>query len=200
MKTGYRIAAVVLGLVVFPVAARAAALDEADPLGDISLDMQLVVEELSDLSTGEPTRETQGVIVDKLDQLIAQLEKECEACRGNGSGANPNRPLADSVIIGGPGGSGDLHAPKREGRDWGKLPEKERERILQSLTEGFPAHYQKILERYYKRLADDGTDAADEAPADDEAADDGAEPTESTDEPADEPAAAEAPAGDGTEE
>ena len=172
MRTGNWIAAVVAGLSLLASGGAAADLDDSDPLGDISLDMQLVVEELSDLSTGEPTRETQGTIVDKLDLLIAKLEKECEACRGSGSGANPNRPLADSVIVGGPGGSGDLHAPKREGRDWGKLPEKERERILQSMEEGFPAHYQNILERYYKRLADNG---AEEESAEEEGAEDEAE-------------------------
>ena len=59
---------------------------------------------------------------------------------------------------------GDLHAAKSGGKKWGELPPHQRDKILQSLTEGFPAHYQQILERYYKRLAEekpvDQTDAA----------------------------------------
>jgi hypothetical protein len=67
--------------------------------------------------------------------------------------------LADSVIIGGPGGSGDLHSARDQGDQWGQLPPHQRDRILQSLTEGFPAHYQRILERYYRRLAEEAPDS-----------------------------------------
>ena len=41
---------------------------------------------------------------------------------------------------------------------------KERERILQSMNEGFPSHYAKLLERYYTRLADEKSAASDEKP------------------------------------
>ena len=127
-----------------------------DPLGDITIDMSVVLRDLSKLSTGKPTQKTQKIVVKKLDELIARLEKECAACRGGGaSGANPTRPLADSVVVGGPGGIGDLHAPRDGDKKWGELPAHQRDRILQSLTEGFPAHYQRILERYYRRLAEE---------------------------------------------
>jgi hypothetical protein len=130
-------------------------LSDADPLGGVTEDMADVCEELMSLSTGEVPQQTQRTIVSKLDKIIDMLEQECAKCRGGGSGANPNKPLADSAIIGGPGGSGDLHAERSAGKDWAQLPAKERERIMQSLTEGFPAHYQRILERYYKRLAEE---------------------------------------------
>lgn len=131
-------------------------LSEEDPLGDIAADMAIVVRDLSKLSTGKPTQKTQKIVVEKLDALIVRLEKECAACRGGGaSGANPTRPLADSVIIGGPGGIGDLHAPREGDKKWGKLPPHQRDRIRQSLTEGFPAHYRQLLERYYRRLAEE---------------------------------------------
>ena len=127
-----------------------------NPIAKIADEMHIVVGELSDLSTGEPTQEKQQQIVKKLDEIIAQLEKECEACKKAGkSGNNPNKPLADSVIVGGPGGIGDLHAPRPGGKQWGDLPPHQRDRILQSLENGFPAHYQRILERYYRRLAEE---------------------------------------------
>lgn len=132
-----------------------------DPLGDIALEMDRVVIDLSGLATGEPTQQAQKKIVGKLDTLIARLEEEAQSSRGNGSGANPTRPLADSQIIGGPGGIGDLHAARKAGKQWGELPPHQRDRIVQSLTEGFPAHYQKILERYYKRLAEETPAPAD---------------------------------------
>lgn len=139
-----------------------------DPLGELTLEMEQVVIDLSGMATDSPVQESQKQIVTRLDQLIEQLEKESEQMRGGSSSANPMRPMNDSLIKGGPGGIGDLHAARKTGKQWAELPPHERDRIVQSMTEGFPAHYQKILERYYKRLAE-------ETPASSAAEDDGAE-------------------------
>lgn len=48
-----------------------------------------------------------------------------------------------------------MHAARQKGKNWGELPPKERDRILQSRNQGFPANYDKVLERYYKRLAEE---------------------------------------------
>ena len=153
-------------LLLLPVGARAQGVSGGSPLAGIVVDMSMVVYDLSQLSTGEPTQKKQEVIIKKLDDLIAELEKECEACRGGTSGANPSRPLADSAIIGGPGGIGDLHAPRQGGKKFGKLPPHERDRITQSLTEGFPSRYGRLLERYYRRLAEERPVDNAAAPAD----------------------------------
>lgn len=129
--------------------------EQADPLGELALQMEQVVIDLSGMTTGEPVQETQKDIVTRLDKLIEELEKESEQMRGGSSSANPMRPMNDSMIKGGPGGIGDLHAARKTGKQWAELPPHERDRIVQSMTEGFPAHYQKILERYYKRLAEE---------------------------------------------
>lgn len=148
-------AAALLLLVAFSAPAQDDEMEDVviDPLTDLALDMEAVAADLSVQETGQTTQETQATIVRKLDALIEQLERELEAGAGGASGANPQRPLQDSMIIGGPGGMGDLRTPRDLGKNWGELPPKERERILQSLTEGFPPHYQKILEHYYRRLA-----------------------------------------------
>jgi len=148
-----------------------------DPIGELALEMEEVVVDLSGLNTGKnPTQETQETIVTKLDELIAKLEKECEACRGGSVNPNPNKPAADSTVRQGPGGMGDLHAARKTGKQWAELPPHQRDKITQSMTEGFPAHYQKILERYYKRLAEEksapdaGGEESGESDAGDEAA------------------------------
>jgi hypothetical protein len=130
-------------------------LADEHPLDDIAAEMGLVVAELGKLSTGEDTQETQKDVVRKLDVLIAELDKQCQACKGGASSGNPTNPLRDSMIVGGPGGIGKLHAPEQTGRSWGQLPPHERDRILQSMSEGFPPHYQAVLERYYIRLAEE---------------------------------------------
>jgi hypothetical protein len=100
-------------------------------------------------------QETQKDAVEKLDKLIVELEKQAQANDGSMSSANPSRPMADSKIKSGPGGIGKLHAADQDGKHWAELPAHERERILQSMTEGFPAHYQGILETYFKRIAEE---------------------------------------------
>ena len=126
--------------------------DVLDPLGEVIVDMQMAGGRLSKLLTDKPTQQKQKDAVDKLDALIKLLE---EQRRQGQSGANPIRPADKSTIMSGPGGSGPLHAANRNGKGWGQLPAHKRQQILQSMTEGFPAHYQQILERYYRRLAEE---------------------------------------------
>lgn len=140
---------------------------ELTPLDGVIVDMQVAGGRLSKFLTDKPTQQKQQDAIDKLDALIKVFEQRRRQMGGR-SGANPDRPLADSIIIGGPGGSGPLHAANRQGRDWGKLPPHKREQILQSMTEGFPPHYQRLLERYYRRLAEERP--ADEMPDDESAA------------------------------
>src|SRR5206468_12093468 len=115
--------------------------------------------------TGKPVQTEQKAIVRDLDQLIASLEKQCQACRGGMKRNNPTRGMADSTISSGTGGIGTLVNPAESGKDWGKLSGRERDRILQSMSEGFPPEYRTVLERYYRRLAEEkGGPAAGAAP------------------------------------
>lgn len=125
-----------------------------DPLGDVIVDMQVAGGRLGKLLTDKPTQLKQKDAVDKLDSLIKLLE-ERRRRQGGGGGANPDKPAEQSIIMSGPGGSGPLHAARRNGNSWGQLPAHKRQEILQSMTEGFPSHYQQILARYYQRLAEE---------------------------------------------
>jgi hypothetical protein len=153
------------------LAARAAAQDEFDelPLDGVIADMQVAGGRLARFFTDKPTQQKQQDAVEKLDALIKLLEQRRQQQQGRGpSSANPDEPLQDSIVKEGPGGSGPLHAADRRGKSWGQLPAHKREQILQSMTEGFPPHYQQLLERYYRRLAEERP--LDEAPPESEAA------------------------------
>ena len=151
-------AAVATGFCVFCLS-NASAADEkersADPLGDIAQDMKAASRWLGKLSTDVLTQETQKDAVDKLDVLIAELEKQAQQFKAGQSSPNPSKPLPDSMIKAGPGGMGKLHGPNDDGKHWAELPPHERERILQSMNDGFPAHYQSVLAQYFKRLAEE---------------------------------------------
>ena len=114
-----------------------------------------VTDELNRKQTGKPVQTEQKQIVDDLDKLIASLEKKCENCRNGRKNNRPSRPLPESVIRQGTGGVGDLVDPRESAKDWAKLSDRERDRILQSMSEGFPPEYRVVLERYYRRLAEE---------------------------------------------
>jgi hypothetical protein len=121
----------------------------------ISTKMTEVVGGLAKPETGPPVQEQQKTIVRDLDALIASLERECEACRNGMKRNNPRNGMPDSMISRGTGGVGSLVDPRESQKDWAKLSSRERDRILQSMSEGFPPEYRQVLERYYRRLAEE---------------------------------------------
>jgi len=128
---------------------------EIPTVSGISTKMSGVAADLGKTKTGEPVQKQQQVVLHDLDVLIAELEKQCQACRNGIKKNNPTRPLADSVIRSGTGGIGNLVDPGASNKDWAKLSSRERDRILQSMSEGFPPEYRTVLERYYRRLAEE---------------------------------------------
>ena len=132
---------------------------------DIAGKMTGVVDDLGRKQTGEPVQGDQKAIVRDLDELIASLERECEACRNGIKKNKPTRGMDDSRISTGNGEMGPLGNPADGGKDWGQLSNRERDRILQSMSEGFPPEYRTVLERYYRRLAEEKSAKAPATPA-----------------------------------
>jgi hypothetical protein len=139
---------------------------QKDPLKYVAGDMTIIHGDLSADRTGKPVQVKQERVVKQLDTLIAMLEKQCKG-GGAGGSRNPSRPLARSVIAGGPGGQGEMINADDQTKQWGNLPPRQREAIMQSQTEGFPQGYEAILQSYYRRLAQEQTadDAGSEAAA-----------------------------------
>ncbi|HEY2155872.1 MAG TPA: hypothetical protein VGH33_09595, partial [Isosphaeraceae bacterium] len=108
---------------------------------DIANKMSGVVDELGKKVTDAPVQGKQKVIVRDLDALIASLEKQYEQNRNGVKRNRPMRGMDESEIRRGTGEIGDLTNPGDGSKDWGKLSERERDRILQSMTEGFPPEY-----------------------------------------------------------
>jgi len=138
------------------------------PAAAIAVKMANVTDELNRTVTGKPVQVEQKAIVRDLDVLIASLEKQCEACKSGMKRNDPNRGMADSTIGRGTGGIGTLLNPSDNGKDWSKLSGPERDRILQSMSEGFPPEYRTVLERYYRRLAEEKSSSSPRAKASDD--------------------------------
>jgi len=147
----FGLAALLAGLLTAPIPTASAADIKAE---EIAGKMSVVVDDLGRKQTGDPVQGEQKAIVQDLDALIALLEKECQNCRG-GVKRNGGPGAAESTISRGTGEMGPLINPDDGGKDWGKLSDRERDRILQSMSEGFPPEYRTVLERYYRRLAEE---------------------------------------------
>jgi hypothetical protein len=124
--------------------------------------------------------EAQEQVVAQLDQLIAELSKQCNCSGGKPSDKPPSPSQRSQAKPGKSGGkSGRGNAPARDSnaelngtankpaendqRDldeivkllWGHLPEREREQMMQSFSDEFLPKYELEIEQYYQRLSEE---------------------------------------------
>jgi len=128
------------------------------------------IERRLDLSRGGPkTQKMQKEVVMRLDEIIKQLEKDCDCNGGNcpngGNGNKPNNnvrsssPQNDSNGGNGSGpGTVDPKQFKKVAANWGNLPPKEREKAMVELTKDLPPRQREVIETYFKKLAQTSSD------------------------------------------
>jgi hypothetical protein len=154
---------------------------EQDPLGYISQQMRDVESLIPEPGKHAHAEDLQRRIVDDLARLIEQAQKQQQSqSKQQGSqqkqqsaqrqSVQQPKPAAQTT----PGGNADQ--PAGDSADqlrqqatarpdpelfkgllkdvWGQLPEREREQMLQTSREKFLPRYELLIERYYKRLAE----------------------------------------------
>jgi hypothetical protein len=121
-----------------------------------------------DLARGGPkTQEIQKKIVFRLDEKIKELENRAKGqsqqaqggqCPsggqpGNNGSNNPSSPMQDSnIATNGGKGEVDIKKLRHYEENWGKLPESERQQIIQQVTRDLPAKYKPMIEDYFRSL------------------------------------------------
>ncbi|HEX2476325.1 MAG TPA: hypothetical protein VHK01_16355 [Lacipirellulaceae bacterium] len=126
----------------------------------------------------EKAANVQADIIAQLDQLIAELSKQCQSGQCQ-PGSQPPNPSQQSQAK--PGDStGSVAQGQTAARDstdrlnaasakpvdkgdidelakqlWGHLPQRTREQMLQSFSEDFLPKYQREIEEYYRRLSEE---------------------------------------------
>lgn len=133
---------------------------------------------LSKSQTVAQARVPQQRVIAQLDELIAELSRQCQGSGGQSSeqarGANLGKQAADSrasrKVIQGTTAARDSsdrtqsnQSRQVERRDiddmvkqlWGHLPERARQQMLQSFTGEFLPEYELEIEKYYQRLAEE---------------------------------------------
>lgn len=139
---------------------------QPEQLGEVVDLMKYSGRRLARAESGEKLRDRQDRILDLLDALIEEAEKQEQSSSSSSSGGSsggqkqkggqqPSSPLNDSMLPGGQAQDGQLGARRRAnpGDMWGAMPPGEREKILQALRDNFPRRYRKLVEQYYEELA-----------------------------------------------
>lgn len=141
------------------------------PLQKLGREMREVQQRIGARDTAEGTQQLQKQIAADLKQLIEQAQKKPQ---GNKSGSS-KKPGNGSAQAGTDSGSA-ASKPGQEStqrleqgnqeqvqmnevkdalrRIWGHLPEKEREEMIGALGEQFLPKYERLIEAFYKRLAE----------------------------------------------
>jgi hypothetical protein len=133
---------------------------------------------LRQADSGDETQELQRKIVDDLEKLIAQIEKQQQqqsSSSQQSQGASQPKPGSPQQQPGQQPGQGNSESSQsrdsQEGtrnstarkpdpgnlrsmleKVWGTLPERERQAVMQTSVDDFPAKYQFVIEEYFKAL------------------------------------------------
>ena len=128
---------------------------EAESLDHIARQMDDIRRRLDFGRAGRKVVRLEDDVVDALDKLIDELEKQQQQQQGGGGGGSsrPSSPLPDSRIAGGKGEGRTDRKPIGGTSGWGDLPPKQREEALQQVGKDFPAHYRDVIEAYFRNLA-----------------------------------------------
>ncbi|MAE66020.1 MAG: hypothetical protein CMJ18_17245 [Phycisphaeraceae bacterium] len=151
--------------------------DEGDPFKKVVSMMGEASSRLSDEHDASiATQRIQKSILDRLDQMIADAEsrrgnpsgsqsKQSKQRRDQGSGKQSQQPSASRSAATqpgqgkpSPGGArkADLSRPMRQlRREWGHLPDRVRDELIQGLEERFSPVYRTLTESYFRRLAEE---------------------------------------------
>lgn len=151
---------------------------QPDPLTRISKQMRNVETLIGRRDTSTKTQEMQKQIVSELDLLLEQTKKQCQGGQCN-KPPSPSSQASTSPPKGQQAPSSEpMNKPAKESSDelrkpgenkaaedaamdqlvkevWGHLPEKVRNQMQNVGVEQFLPKYEKLIEAYYKRLAEE---------------------------------------------
>lgn len=134
---------------------------EADSLDHIARRMKDVRRRLDLGRAGPETKRVQAGVIESLDKLIDELERQQQQGQagaaggggGGGQGGAAGRPMDDSRLARGLGKGEVRKKDLGTGEGWGDLPPHQREAALQQIDREYPPYYREAIEQYFKRLA-----------------------------------------------
>lgn len=135
---------------------------EQDSLDEIARLMDDIQRRQRLYRSGKRVRDEEDDVLEKLNKLIDELEKQAQSQAQAASSSNSSdasKPAEDSFLPTGGRPPGDVTQRSQEpGENWGDLPPKDQAEAMAELEEGLPPHYRKIIIEYLKRLAKEELD------------------------------------------
>jgi hypothetical protein len=139
------------------------------PLAAIAGEMRQVERRMADRDTSPATQQQQAAIIAQLDALLqhAQQAGQSGGEKKEGSGSAQAGTGTGNPVPGPPRDSSNrmergtkLQPETADMKDlarrlWGHLPDKQREEMQASFSEQFLPKYERLIEEYYKRLAEE---------------------------------------------
>ncbi len=140
-----------------------------NPLAEIGRQMRAAQAKIAKRDTSQQTQSEQGKIVAALEKLIEQAKKQGgsgnKSASGRGTGkagpgdgqATPGAPQESTDRVGKPQSDAAQTTDVRDllQRIWGHLPEKMRDEMQNAVSDQFLPKYEKLIEEYYQRLAEE---------------------------------------------
>ena len=149
-----------------------------DPFVRLTEQIREVEERLRRAESGDETQQQQKKIVDDLEKLIAQIEQQQQQQQSKSEpkpGEKQPKPGSQTQQQNQPQQGGNQESTQakdsQEGvrnstarkadmgnlkslleKAWGSLPERERQAVMQTSVDDFPAKYQFVIEEYFKTL------------------------------------------------
>ena len=128
-------------------------------LGDISRRMQEIEGRLHNARGGPQTQERQKEVIALLDELIKDIEDQCNQNQGGGGASGSQdrvaQPMPDSRIVGGQAGKGEVDKKPliKDNKVWGQMPEKDKVKAMEDISRELPPHFKEAIEAYSRRIA-----------------------------------------------
>jgi hypothetical protein len=157
--------------------------EDEDPLIRIGRNMRAAGALIEERQSAAKTIEKQQQIVADLAKLIEEIEKQQQQKKSSSSQSQNQQQTAQRDQVNQPQtgpskpSQGDSNKPAKDSSDklrndanqratleqhkgmmkdlWGQLPAKDREQMLQTSPEQFLPKYELLIEKYYKRLAEE---------------------------------------------
>lgn len=156
--------------------------DDEKPLQAVERNMRQVQTAIAKQDSGPDVQQVQQRIIDQLQRMIAQARKSAQPSgpakkpgvaqpKPNGIANTPGSPKPDGKDGNNPRSPNTNPPPTKpelapsrrdlEQSAWLRLPERQRERMLQLPREVFLPKYELLIEDYFRRLANDQPDSED---------------------------------------
>ena len=137
-----------------------------NPLANLAQRMRGVQDRIARRDTSATTQSEQAQILSALDALLEGANQSRQSGGGKGSGtqpgagtgaetAGPPRDSTNRIERGEKQPTESVNTKDVLRRIWGHLPEKLRDEMQASFSEQFLPKYERLIEEYYKRLAEE---------------------------------------------